>query len=543
MGGEKSSKPDIGWILEELPYPVSYVDRDGMVQRCNATAAKLIGRPAAEVVGQSVDAVLTGHPDLRDLIEQGLRSKEQSAQLNVVSPEDPGRMRCFHVRVRPHHAEQGKLQGVLLTGEDVSSWLEMEAVRERVERDRELSAALNRINGLIHSTQDIRTIMSRVIVEAAEAVGAESAVIYVNEQDDWVARYTYGPLDSIRDRHFSDQELRDSIRAIREGQAILINDARADPDVNRDLVMNHGVRAVLDVALQMAERVVGDFGLYYHTPGKHFTEAEKEFVDKVGASVGLALQNADRFTRLKKAEVALRESDAALRRTNAELQQFAYLASHDLRAPLRAVSNLASWIEEDLGPQLSGESRNHVRLLRDRVRLMDAYIQGLLTYSRAGGRTTRVEEVDTAQLVKNIFKGHDVAGMHLTVAENMPRLVTDRTKLCQVFANLIGNAIQYQDHPNGEIRVAVEDADEFYDFSVADNGPGIPPEFQERIFLMLQRGPGSEKTEGTGIGLAVVKKLVEDAGGRIEVESAPGQGATFRFTWPKVMVPDASAIS
>ncbi|WP_303904716.1 sensor histidine kinase [Thiohalomonas denitrificans] len=528
------------WILEQLPYPVSYVDRHGVVQRCNAVAAELMGRSVTEVVGRSVEVVLTEHPDLRGLIEQGLRSgKPQTAHLNAVFSENPECMRCFHVHIRPHPDKHGKVQGVLLTGEDVSPWREIELARDRVERDRELGEALNRINGLIHSTQDFRTIMSRVIVEAAEAVGAESAVIYVNEGADWVARYTYGLLDSIRDRHFTDQELRDSIRAVREGEAILINDAQADPDVNRDLVKNYGVQAVLDVALQMAERPVGDFGLYYHTPGKHFTEAEKGFLDKVGASVGLALQNASRFTRLQQTEAALRESEAVLRRTNAELQQFAYSASHDLRAPLRAVSNLASWIEEDLGPQLSGESRGHLQLLRERVRLMDAYIEGLLTYSRAGGRTSEVEEVDSAQLVENIFTGHDVAkGIRLTVAENMPRLVTDTTKLRQVFANLIGNAIQYHDRPDGQIRVSADDADGFYAFSVADDGPGIPPEYHERIFQMLQRGPGSEKSEGTGIGLAVVKKLVEDARGHIEVDSASGQGATFRFTWPKVMEPE-----
>jgi diguanylate cyclase (GGDEF)-like protein/PAS domain S-box-containing protein len=195
-----------------------------------------------------------------------------------------------------------------------------EARREQLAREQVLSEALGRIHDLIHSTQAFDEIMRGISVEAAEAVGAESAVIYVREARDWVARYTYGQLTGLQGQHFSNEALRDSIRAIREGQTVLINDARADPLVNRDLVEHHGVRAVLDVALFVAEQPVGDFGLYHHTPGKCFTESDKAFMDKVGASVGLALQNADRLAKLRETEAALRTSEARYRRQAEELE-------------------------------------------------------------------------------------------------------------------------------------------------------------------------------------------------------------------------------
>ncbi len=239
---------------------------------------------------------------------------------------------------------------------------------------------------------------------------------------------------------------------------------------------------------------------------------------------------------------ARRRTEDALRRANAELQQFAYVASHDLRAPLRAVSNLSSWLEDDLAPQLSGESRHHLQLLRERVRLMDDLINGLLTYSRAGGQTRVTETVDSAQLVSEVIGALDVRpGLQLVIEDGMPTLVTDPTKLQQVFSNLLGNAVKYHDRPDGHVWVSARDLGEQYEFSVADDGPGIPPEFQEKVFQMLQRGPAAKEHEGTGMGLAVVKKLVESSGGRIHLESSPGHGAAFRFTWPKVMLVSPAA--
>ncbi len=231
-----------------------------------------------------------------------------------------------------------------------------------------------------------------------------------------------------------------------------------------------------------------------------------------------------------------KQAEKQLHRANAELQHFAYVASQDLRAPLRAISNLSSWLEEDAGPQLSGENRQSLRLLRERVHRMDAFIQSLLAYSRAGGQTIQVEPVDAGQFVREVLETYEIPdSFQIQIAEKMPRLLTDRAKLRQVFANLIGNAIKYHDRPDGHLWINVRDRGEYYEFSVVDDGPGIPLQYQERIFQMFQRGPAVQEHEGTGIGLAVVKKVVENVGGRIDLESAPGQGSTFRFTWPKVI--------
>ncbi len=231
------------------------------------------------------------------------------------------------------------------------------------------------------------------------------------------------------------------------------------------------------------------------------------------------------------------ETEQALRRANAELQRFAYVASHDLKAPLRAVHGLSSWIEEEVAGHLSEEGRERLELLRERVRLMDDLINGMLDYARAGTRVGELEEVSVADLITEVVKAHGLPeGFRVSLAENLPHLRTDRLHLRQVFANLIGNAIEHHDRADGHVWISVRDRGAFHEFSVADDGPGIPPEYRGRLFEMFQRGP--DRKAGTGVGLAVVRRIVERVGGQVWLDSSPGQGATFRFTWPKRLRPD-----
>ncbi|MBW3655228.1 MAG: PAS domain-containing protein [Gemmatimonadetes bacterium] len=223
-----------------------------------------------------------------------------------------------------------------------------------------------------------------------------------------------------------------------------------------------------------------------------------------------------------------------LEASNKELDQFAYVASHDLKAPLRGIANLSSWIEEDLGERVTDEAREHLELLRGRVDRMEGLIDGILQYSRAGRVREEPEEVDVQALVE---EAEDLlalpAGFEVRVPEPLPRMVTERLPLQQVFMNLIGNAAKYNTSPGPWVQVTAGDLGSAFEFSVADNGPGIAPEYHERIFGIFQTLQARDKVEGTGIGLSLVKKLVESRGGRIWVESPPNGGATFRFTWPR----------
>lgn len=234
----------------------------------------------------------------------------------------------------------------------------------------------------------------------------------------------------------------------------------------------------------------------------------------------------------KKAE-ELAELMQSLERTNQELDQFAYIVSHDLKAPLRAIATLAEWIEEDQGDQLCEESRDHLTLLRGRVNRMAGLIDGILQYSRAG-RMQQVEMVDVSALLDDVLELlAPPPNVAMIVQPEMPTLKTEKVPLEQVFINLIGNAIKYANRPDACIQVSARYAQQYYEFAIADNGPGIAPEYHQKIWGIFQRLEARDKVEGTGIGLSIVKKIVESRGGRVWVESEVGAGATFRFTWLK----------
>lgn len=226
---------------------------------------------------------------------------------------------------------------------------------------------------------------------------------------------------------------------------------------------------------------------------------------------------------------------AELMRSNAELDSFAYVASHDLKAPLRGIRNLADWITEDLGEGVSEDIKDHLKLLRNRADRLNSLLESLLDYSRVGRKNGAVEPVDTSKLTADIV-GYLVPPPAFTIetAGPMPTLATPRAPLEKVLRNLIGNALKHHDRPAGIITVSTADVGDYVEFGVADDGPGIPAEFHERIFQMFQTLKPRDQVEGSGMGLAIVKKTVESFGGAIRVESAPPlRGATFVFSWPK----------
>jgi signal transduction histidine kinase len=266
-------------------------------------------------------------------------------------------------------------------------------------------------------------------------------------------------------------------------------------------------------------------------------ELEAQQVELEAQTDDLRFSNDDLQAANARAERALRAHRIALarvQRSNEELDQFAYVASHDLKAPLRGIANLATWLEEDLASALTPQGREHLALLRGRVQRMEALIDGILQYSRAGRLGTDAVRVDVGALLREIVELlAPPPNVAIVIGREFPVLETERVPLQQVFLNLIGNATKYTRRADAIIRVDGVVNDGTWTFSVADNGPGIAPEYHERIFGIFQTLEARDKVEGTGIGLSVVKKIVEARGGRVTLESAPGSGATFRFTWPE----------
>ncbi|MGE5296537.1 MAG: PAS domain S-box protein [Solirubrobacterales bacterium] len=247
------------------------------------------------------------------------------------------------------------------------------------------------------------------------------------------------------------------------------------------------------------------------------------------------------ISKRKKAEAMLEALNRDLKSTigdlewsNQELRDFAHVAAHDLKAPLRGIATLADWISQDCADKLDERGRENFNLLQQRVDRMTQLISGILRYAEIGHGGRSVEDIDANEIVAEVIE-QIAAPRHIEirVEGRLPVVSCERIPLMQVFMNLISNAVKYMDKPKGEIRVSAVDDGDSWKFTVVDNGMGIEERYFDRIFQMFQTLAPSHDGQSTGIGLAVVKKIVQMHGGTVGVKSEPGRGSTFFFTLPK----------
>jgi len=223
-----------------------------------------------------------------------------------------------------------------------------------------------------------------------------------------------------------------------------------------------------------------------------------------------------------------------IEKTNEELKDFAYIVSHDLKAPLRGISTLTEWIVTDYADKLDDDGKEQMSLLSARVDRMHNLIEGVLQYSRVGRVEEQHVEVNLNELVPEIIDMvSPPENFVITIESKLPTVKCERTRIMQVFQNLLSNAIKYMDKQEGRIKINCSEDDKMFVFSVADNGPGIEEKYFKKIFQLFQTLSARDEFESTGVGLSVTKKIVEIFGGRIWVESEPGKGSTFFFTLPK----------
>jgi PAS domain S-box-containing protein len=270
---------------------------------------------------------------------------------------------------------------------------------------------------------------------------------------------------------------------------------------------------------------------------RYIQAAESAILDDSGQVVRVVGINIDTTGRKFNEDLEQQVADrtAQLKAANYELEQFAYVASHDLKAPLRAIHNSAKWLEEDLAEHLTGETREHLTVLRGRVTRMEKLLDDLLEYASIGRSTDNryAEIVKGDLLMENVLALLYPEGFTVEVSPGFANIEVYRMPLQQILMNLIGNAIKHHHKKTGKIAVTVETDGDFYAFAVKDDGPGISAQFHDQIFEMFRTLRPRDQVEGSGMGLAMVRKHINICGGTLRLESAPGRGSTFRFTWPK----------
>jgi PAS domain S-box-containing protein len=279
---------------------------------------------------------------------------------------------------------------------------------------------------------------------------------------------------------------------------------------------------------------------------------EKRYLRKDGAPVWVELAVAlardphghpqyeiaifDDITERKRAEEALKAAHEELKRSNGELEQFAYVASHDLQEPLRMVSSYTQLVMKRYGERLDGDAKEFMNYVVDGAARMKQLIEDLLAYSRVGtrGKEFRPTPVENAlkRAITNLRAAIEESDAEIT-HDPLPTVNADEVQLAQLFQNLMGNALKFRGADKPHIHVGAADRDSEWEFRIKDNGIGIEAQYFERIFMLFQRLHTKGEYPGTGIGLAICKKVVERHGGRLWVESEPGKGSSFNFTLPK----------
>jgi len=296
------------------------------------------------------------------------------------------------------------------------------------------------------------------------------------------------------------------------------------------------------LAGQSDESIIGKECRIKRKDGKILTISKNAVLlrDESGQITG-AIESFEDITETCQAEGKRKQLVEELESVNRELRDFAYIISHDLKAPLRGIATLAEWISSDYSDKFDEQGKEQMGLLLSRVKKMHNMIDGVLQYSRVGRIKEDKQSINLNEIVSEIGDIiNPPANIQIEVVKELPVIEFEPTRIKQVFQNLLSNAVKYMDKPQGYIKISYEDEGEFLKFSIEDNGCGISQEHYERIFQIFQTVGLSGKSESTGVGLTVVKKIVELYGGKIWVSSSLGQGSTFYFTLPKSEVGEKS---
>jgi PAS domain S-box-containing protein len=523
-------------LIEVLPIPVFFKGRDGKYLGVNRAWEAFFGVKRAAIIGGRVHdlypfapAVATRHRDMDD--ELWASPGDQSYEIQLTMAD--GRMRHTIFYKATYNGPDGQVAGLIGTIVDITE-------RKQAEQREAIEHAVARHLGSEESLAEaIRGIMQVMCERLDWACAARWSL---DESQNRLHCVETWSVDDPKIRGFLEMSARETFvpgttgmirRVLTTGESVWIADISQKKDFLRGpLAHQAGLNGAFALPVRMGDKVLGAIEFFSREP-RHPDKWLLQITVSIGNLIGQLMARRQAEAAMREAFQELEHKTRELTRSNEELQQFAYVASHDLQEPLRMISSYTQLLGRRYGDRLDGDAQEFMAYIVDGAARMKQLIEDLLAYSRVGTRAKDFQMVDSgaslARALANLRAAQESSGASVT-HDRMPEVHADGAQLAQVFQNLIGNAIKFRGAEPPVIHVGAETREHVWVFTVKDNGIGLDTQYADRIFMMFQRLHNKAEYPGTGIGLAIVKKIVERHGGRIWVESQPGKGCTFGFT-------------
>ncbi|TXE14981.1 PAS domain S-box protein [Seonamhaeicola algicola] len=403
------------------------------------------------------------------------------------------------------------------------------------ERERSLILGMvNEITNAILGKIDIYEIANVITSRIAEYLNTDYCIIYlVNKYGDYIEPIAgYGVDADSREKNIENAKfpIEHGVvkTVVQTGKPILTKDASSN---SKYVFSGKQLNSKITVPISNDGKVIGVIDAR-HAAKNYFSNKQLQTIERIASLVAMQLKSAINLREKQRIESKNEELLEKLAKSNNELQEYAHIVSHDLKSPLRSINALVTWLKEDNVDKLDNVSLQNIALIETTLEKMDQLISDVLEYSSIGSDDDELTEVnlDTliADLIQIMYKPEHIK---VEILNKLPTIKGDKTKLQQVFQNLISNAIKFIDKPEGYVKVSVEDISTHYKFSIKDNGIGIDEKYHSKIFKVFQSV--NKRKDSSGIGLSIVKKVVELHEGKIWLTSKLNEGTTFFFTLKK----------
>lgn len=547
-------KGELSTLIENIVDEVWFCNADGDIILANASARNFQAKidDNSDTVDKLISAVDTytaeGSPRLKNdsPLYRALNGEVlEDFEENVFIPKTRETLNR-HVTSAPIRDGEGRITGAVAVVRDTTKRKETEDIlintlKERNQLNRTLVALRKSSFAMMHA-EDEDFYLDEVCRIIIEECGHSMVWIGYTDETKKVVPVAYSGFEEdyleTLDIRWDNTELGNGPtgKAIRTGQPCMCEDMLRDPKFEpwRKEALKRGYASSIVFPLINSTRVFGALTIY--SPDTNpFSEEEKKLLQELANDISFGITSLRLRRAHEKAEKALRDSLIDLKRSNAELEQFAYITSHDLREPLRMITSFLQLLERRYQNQLDSDAHEFIGFAVNGAKRLDSMINDILIYSRVSKNKKELENVDMNSVLEktcvNLKASIDENNARI-IYSDLPKIKADENLMVQLFQNLIGNSIKYKGKDLPEIYISARKDDKNWLFCVRDNGIGIKKEYLEKIFVVFQRLHTEDEYEGTGIGLAIAQKIVHQHGGNIWVESELGKGSNFCFTVP-----------